>query len=244
MKPTQNFPLPLKVEFLDGKRWKVFEPFVYRSAKYGVRTIQADTIFDFGSIPPKLHGLISPTCVGKSFLVHDDAYERGDLTREQADDLFWECMAVESREQTEARKSAIAARSGFIPEKGTGLIRRWIIWRAVRRFGFIAWRQHRQRDGELKLHGQTLAALSLLMLCALLCGCKITGAKHQWPDRSVTTVYDGRLFHKQEAAFNFHRDTNGTVSVSAAIQSGADADAIREAFDAGLKLGKKAAGVP
>lgn len=75
-------------------------------------------------------------------------------------------------------------------------------------------------------------------------GCKLTSARHTWPDGAVTAVFDGRIFHKQEAAFVLERSTNGATSVRALVNSGVDEQAVRTAFDAGLQVGKKVAGVP
>jgi hypothetical protein len=232
---SAEFPLPLCVEFLDGHRWKLTAPFEYHSAKYGLRRIEAGLVFDFGSIPSALHGFISPTKSGRAFLVHDDAYEKGDLEREQADDLLREAMAAETRLHDQMRLAAKQARSGFIPDKGMGAIRRFLVWRAVHRAGFVAWNQHRERDGDLKYKGVSFTLPLALALACLATGCKITTASHAWPDGSRTEVFDGRLLHKQEAAFTFHRAASGAVTVRGTVSSVPDAESVKAAAQGAAK---------
>lgn len=84
------------------------------------------------------------------------------------------------------------------------------------------------------------AARIAIMGMALLVftGCKSTLVEHQWADGARTRIRDQRLFHKQEAGFAFRRDTNGVINVQATVTSGADGEAIRAAFDAGMKAGE------
>jgi hypothetical protein len=82
-------------------------------------------------------------------------------------------------------------------------------------------------------------ANTLLLLAFLLCGCKSTKVSHTWPDGSKSDITDRRFLHKQEASFIFDKSTNGSYRVSASVTSGADEEAMRAAFDAGIAAGKK-----
>jgi len=74
-----------------------------------------------------------------------------------------------------------------------------------------------------------------LPLLLLMCGCKLTSAKHKWPDGSQTKVFDGRLLHKQEASFEFTQASNGTVTVKATVNSTVDSKSVEAAAHGAAK---------
>ena len=145
------FPLPLRVEFIDGDAWQLVEPFAYESQQFGIVNVPAGTITDFASIPKIFHNLLSPTGgIGKAAVIHDRVYTTGERTRAEADAILNEAMAAESHEQGMARRKAITQGSGFIPDAGIGAFKRWLIYSHVRMWGWAAWNKHRKEESLLK----------------------------------------------------------------------------------------------
>jgi hypothetical protein len=88
---NSTFPLPLRVEYIDGRNWRLLETFemVSKVLGYTVRVpFGGET--DFNSIPRFFWRLVSPTEFGEPSIIHDYAYRTGVLTRKQADDVFYE----------------------------------------------------------------------------------------------------------------------------------------------------------
>lgn len=82
-------------------------------------------ITDGGSLPRLSWTLLgitpfSPSCV-YSFFLHDFLYCSALLTRKQADDILYECLAI---------------------TPACNLAQRWLIWSHVRAYGWIVWRNH------------------------------------------------------------------------------------------------------
>lgn len=125
-----SFMEPLIVEALpDGKTWKLTRDLRYERGFLGsgdIITVPSGTITDFASVP-RIFWTICPP-FGKytaAAVVHDFLYsKRGEysrsepaLTRKESDAVFLEAMTV----------------------LGVPLWKRFIMWRAVRRFGWISY---------------------------------------------------------------------------------------------------------
>ena len=118
--------LDLRV-LIGGKLWKLLKDFGYQSDRYAM-TITADKDFkcDFASIPRLFWRLIGPPATGKyrrAAIIHDWLYRlygSTGVTRKKADGIFYEAMICD----------------------GTGHIRAWIIYRAVRAGGWRPWNRY------------------------------------------------------------------------------------------------------
>ena len=90
------FPLPLCVEWLDGKKWKLLSPFEYDRSNGEVITVPKDFITDFGSKPQITWLFVgSPTDeAGYAYIIHDFLCEQPDCPVSKADKIFLECMTV------------------------------------------------------------------------------------------------------------------------------------------------------
>ena len=91
-------------------------------------TVPAGFETDFASVPVGFRWLVPVVGRhGKAAVLHDWLYASGYLPRRrQADAVFFEAMTV----------------------LGVRPWRKWLIWAAVRAFGWRRWRKARKRDGE------------------------------------------------------------------------------------------------
>ncbi len=123
-----SFTTPLVLEYLDGRTWRVAEEFVYHIGAEGSgMAIHVPKGFetDFASVPRVFWRVLPPTGdYGKAAVIHDKLYKDGSGNREWCDGVFLEAMTV----------------------LGVSLIKRQIIYRAVRLFGWIAWNAHRRNQ--------------------------------------------------------------------------------------------------
>ena len=133
-----GFLTPLRLEFIDGKNWRVTEPFEYRlGSDDGSESIQIPIGFetDFASIPRGLWNIFPPTGgYGKAAVVHDWLYRRRIITtgdgstrlcnRGEADKILLEAMGV----------------------LGCSRFTRWTIYSAVRVGGHGAWQDSRRTE--------------------------------------------------------------------------------------------------
>ena len=93
---------PLKVDFIDGRRWRVAADISYRTRAGEVSTVRAGFVFDFASIPRLLWPLVPPAGDGQNryglaAVWHDWLYVHQQIggrkiTRLEADRLFLEIM--------------------------------------------------------------------------------------------------------------------------------------------------------
>lgn len=126
-----QFTTPLIVEHLDGRIWKVAEPFEYHivyPAKLLSDIIRVPENFcmDFASIPRIFWAILPPTGLyGKAAVIHDWLYRMQIYSRKRADILFLEAMQVLD-----------------VPKW-----KRVVMYRSVRLCGWNAWRK---RKKELK----------------------------------------------------------------------------------------------
>lgn len=125
-----SFTTPLKLEYIDGRDWKVTEEFIYRigsdTSEEAVK-VPAGEITDFASIPRVFWRILPPTGeYGKAAVIHDYLYKHAVGTRKWCDDIFLEAMGV-------LKVSAW---------------KRYAIYNAVRSFGWAAWNNHRKNDAK------------------------------------------------------------------------------------------------
>lgn len=120
-------PLP------DGKRWVLISDFSYDADHEGSgRTISVNKGFitDFASVPRVLWWVFPKWGkYGNAAVIHDWLYWQQMMTRRTSDDIFLEAMGV----------------------LNTPKVKRWALYRAVRVFGWIAWR----KNEKLKASGKT-----------------------------------------------------------------------------------------
>lgn len=127
-----SFVTPLIVEEYGGKKWRLHLRFTYERWRKGSRdriTVPAGFIFDFASIP-KLLMIFLPFWAkyNKASVLHDYLYQYGSrlgsrYTRYWADHIFREAMLVAFRHHRSGRVVA------------------YLEWRAVRTFGFFAYKE-------------------------------------------------------------------------------------------------------
>jgi uncharacterized protein DUF1353 len=144
---------PLELEYMDGRFWRVTQPFSYAVGSPGGKTVievPANFITDFASIPRVLWSLLPPTgFYGKAAVIHDFCYLYGrigdmEISQKYSDDVLNEAMCVLAAEWvlTHGRSTP------DFPQIPRGelrtLIEREIIYRGVRLFGFFTWRRYRK----------------------------------------------------------------------------------------------------
>jgi hypothetical protein len=126
-----QFTNPLIVEFIDGVNWKIVEGFDFHIGKYPSKErihIPSNFITDFASIPRIFWSILPPTGpYGKAAVVHDYCYRTNIYPKKISDKIFKEGMKV-----LKVSKWKI-----------------FVIYWAVRLFGFKAWNQ-RRREEKLK----------------------------------------------------------------------------------------------
>jgi len=118
-----QFTTPLRLQFIDGKDWKLIESFEFHvGAKNSdeIIVVNSGFITDFASIPRIFWSIIGhPTGkYGKAAVVHDFLYRNGIGSRKKADLIFLEGMEILK----------------------VGWLRRRIMYRMVRLFAFLSWR--------------------------------------------------------------------------------------------------------
>lgn len=94
---TRRFLLPLELEYIDGRQWRLTAGFGFDSEVLGhTVTVPVDFVTDFASIPRILWNLYPPTgSYGKAAVIHDFLYRTGATkTRKLADQTFREAMTV------------------------------------------------------------------------------------------------------------------------------------------------------
>lgn len=122
-----SFFRPLRLEYLDGRRWRLFESFGY-STRSGRRiTVPKGFNTDFASVPRMFWRIFPPTGegvpYGKAAVIHDFLYATNGLSREAADRIFLEAMT----------------------DLKVGWFTRRTLWLAVRLGGWAAWNVYRKK---------------------------------------------------------------------------------------------------
>lgn len=117
---------PLVLEYIDGRDWKVTKGFRYwhDDGTLAGRTfvVPAGFTTDFASVPRFFWRLFPPTGkYGKASVIHDFCYRTGIVSRRAADAIFFDAMR----------------------HLGVRFPTRYLMWSAVRVFGWAAYRKAR-----------------------------------------------------------------------------------------------------
>ena len=119
-----SFERPLRLEYIDGCEWLVYETFSYiwdNGKALITITVPAGFTTDFASIPRFFWRVLPPTgSYGKAAVIHDAIYRTPAVpfTRAEADQIFHDAMK----------------------DLGVGWLTRNTMFRAVRLFGFRAYK--------------------------------------------------------------------------------------------------------
>lgn len=93
-----NFTTPADLRMLDNYRWQLISSFEYHIGSYPsdeVITVPAGTVTDLASVPRILWAIFPPHGRwAKAAIIHDYLYAQGIGTKEYADSVFNEAMAV------------------------------------------------------------------------------------------------------------------------------------------------------
>ena len=121
-----QFTTPLRFEDIDGRLFKILEPFIYHVGcveSQEIITVPKDFITDFASIPRLFYTLVGPPTgrYGKAAVIHDFLYHTQVYTRARSDSIFLEAMKVLR-----------------VP-----WYKRYTMYLTVRSFGWIPWNRHR-----------------------------------------------------------------------------------------------------
>lgn len=120
-----SFFRPLRLEYIDGRRWRLTETFGYTTRPGRRITVPAGFETDFASVPRFFWRLLPPTGegipYGKAAVIHDFLYRTStiDVTRKQADGIFFDAMT----------------------DLGVGNFTRHAMWLAVRLGGWSSFRK-------------------------------------------------------------------------------------------------------
>lgn len=111
------------VHWLPDGRLELDAPLVYRSESGESFVVPAGFRTDLASVPRGVPGLVrllfrGPLQTAHAAILHDWLYSRGEVSRFEADRLFWEAL----RATGESRVGA------------------WLMWAGVRGFGWMAYR--------------------------------------------------------------------------------------------------------
>ena len=136
-----GFLSPLKLEYLDGRSWRVTEPFAYHLGDPdGPESVQIPVGFvtDFASVPRLLWSIFPPTGgYGKAAVIHDWLYQRRIVTCAISDGIVPRLVD---------RGEADAILNEAMGVLGVGRLTRWMIRCGVRVGGWVAWRNYRQAE--------------------------------------------------------------------------------------------------
>lgn len=124
---ASSFLTPFIGELLPDGRWKVREQFVYALGhKASPLRIEVPVGFetDFASVPKCFHWLLgSIEDYGKAAVIHDLLYQTQPVSRLEADAVFMGAMMV----------------------LGVSAWKRWVMYLALRAFGWVVWNGIRRR---------------------------------------------------------------------------------------------------
>ena len=120
-----SFTDPLVVIKVGERLWKTYREFSYylKEPDGEKITVPAGFLTDFASVPRPLWVILPPDGLyTQSAVLHDFLYATQILTRKESDDIFLDGMKI----------------------LGVPFLVRQTIYRAVRMFGWIPWRNHEQ----------------------------------------------------------------------------------------------------
>ena len=136
----------IRVECLDGDRWRLLEPFVVVTDRLGRIDVPAGFITDFNSTPRLLWNILPPTECGEASVPHDLLYREGVLngraiTLEDADAVHAELVAwIGSADDPATHDPDVP------PRRPLSALRQFCYHRGLRLGGWVAWNKYRAGD--------------------------------------------------------------------------------------------------
>lgn len=132
-----GFLTPLRLEYIDGREWKVITPFEYcLGAPNGPERlyVHPNFITDFASIPRILWAILPPTgAYGKAAVLHDWLYRGHFISSVTAAGFGW-------RRPTRAEADHILLEAMQV--LGVDWLTRYTIYAGVRIGGWMTWRKY------------------------------------------------------------------------------------------------------
>lgn len=120
------FPDELLGKFIKKNQWAIIADFRYNSPMVGTITVPKGFVTDGASIPSILWGVIGSPWSGnypEAAVIHDYVYRKQEFTRAICDKIFLEAMSI----------------------LGVSLLKRRLMFRALRIFGWLAWKNKRSK---------------------------------------------------------------------------------------------------
>lgn len=135
-----GFLSPLRLEFIDGSKWRVLKPFEYHLGAPDsdeVIVVPSGFLTDFASIPRGLWNLLPPTGLyGKAAVLHDWLYQHRTVT----------VIARPPRVRLVDRGEADHVLKEAMEVLGVGRMTRWTIYAGIRAGGWLTWRRYRKAE--------------------------------------------------------------------------------------------------
>ena len=128
---TEWFPDELRGKFIAKNQWVIIRDFRYNSPKYGLITVPCGFCTDGASIPSLLWGVIGSPWAGnypEAAVIHDYTYFEKKFTRAECDKIFLEAMGI----------------------LGVSFLKRRLMYRALRIFGWLAWKNKAYKKEKLR----------------------------------------------------------------------------------------------
>lgn len=142
-----GFLSPLELEYLDGRQWRITQPFEYclgRPESLERVIIPTGFVTDFASIPRMLWTLLPPTgAYGKAAVVHDWLYQKRLIT------TLWPTTDVPVRSRLCSRGEADHTLLEAMQVLGVTWPTRSTIYAGVRTGGWVTWNKYRSAEYDL-----------------------------------------------------------------------------------------------
>ena len=127
MSETGGFLTPLNLQDIDGERFMLLTPLLYRASSKKLYAVPAHFVTDFASIPRALWWRYPKSGIwNKAAVLHDHLYVVNGVTRAQADALFLEALEA----------------------CGVNWWTRHVFYSAVRAGGWKPWGAYRQAEAQ------------------------------------------------------------------------------------------------
>lgn len=121
---------PLCLRYIDGTTWQVLQPFrVYSVVAHTTIEVEAGRVTDFNSVPRILTNILPREDFGEAGVVHDKLYQDGQIAGVVID-----------------RELADRVHRELVQWKGAPAWKAAAMFRALRLFGWWAWRRYRAEE--------------------------------------------------------------------------------------------------
>lgn len=141
-----NFLTPLKLEYINGKAWKIDEAFVYAINGYRVM-VPVGFITDFASVPRFFWRILPPTgSYGKAAVIHDYLYQYPAINAYQNNELF--------RTKVFSRKDCDRVFLEAMEVLAVAAWKRKVMYWGVRAGGWKPWNRYRKEQLETARAGK------------------------------------------------------------------------------------------